>query len=311
MRSHPHFKAYLALASVCFFWGTTYLGIRMALESLPPLMLVGLRYTISGTALLLVAVLAKAHLPSGKELFYTALFGVIIIGIGNGCLAFAELWIPSGLAALFITTSPFWMIGMEALIPGGERLHAPTLFGMLVGLAGTALLVGPNAIQQGWSGPSLKGFLLLQFGCFGWAFGSILQRRHVTKAHPVVSGAVQQLATGLVFLAPALLTKTQPIQWSSRSIAALIYLVTFGSVIGYSAYLYVLDKLPVAVVSIYNYINPVVALMLGWLIYKERIGVREVLSMLVIFAGVALVRRYGRRAASIPVLDVDEQHTAV
>lgn len=313
MRSHPHFKAYLALASVCFFWGTTYLGIRMALESLPPLMLVGLRYTISGTALLLVAVLAKAHLPSGKELFYTALFGVIIIGIGNGCLAFAELWIPSGLAALFITTSPFWMIGMEALIPGGERLHAPTLLGMLVGLAGTSLLVGPNAIQQGWSGPSLKGFLLLQFGCCGWAFGSILQRRHVTKAHPVVSGAVQQLATGLVFLAPALLTKTQPVHWTARSIGAVIYLVTFGSVIGYSAYLYVLDKLPVPVVSIYNYINPVVALLLGWLFYKERIGIREVLAMLVIFAGVALVRRYGRRVTGprIPALDVDEQHTAV
>src|SRR5450755_3691068 len=291
MRSHPHFQAYLALAAVCFFWGTTYLGIRMALESLPPLMLVGLRYTISGTALLLVAFFAKAHLPSGRELFYTALFGVIIIGIGNGCLAFAELWIPSGLAALFITTSPFWMIGMEALIPGGERLHAPTLFGMLVGLAGTTLLVAPNAIQQGWSGPSLKSFLVLQIGCCGWAFGSILQRRHVTKAHPVVSGAVQQLATGIVFLTPALLTKTQPIQWTPRSITALIYLVTFGSVVGYSAYLYVLDKLSVPVVSIYNYINPVVALLLGWLIYKERIGVREVLAMLVIFAGVALVRR--------------------
>ena len=262
MRSHPHFKAYLALAAVCFFWGTTYLGIRMALESLPPLMLVGLRYTISGTALLLVAFFAKAHLPSGKELFYTALYGVIIIGIGNGCLAFAEVWIPSGLAALFITTSPFWMVGMEALIPGGDRPHAPTLFGMLVGLAGTALLVAPNAIQQGWSGPLLKGFLVLQFGCCGWAFGSILQRRHVTKAHPVVSGAVQQLATGLVFLGPAFLTKTQPVQWTPRSIAAVLYLVTFGSVIGYSAYLYVLDKLPVSVVSTYNYVNPVVAVFL-------------------------------------------------
>ena len=300
MRSHPHFKAYLALAAVCFFWGTTYLGIRMALESLPPLMLVGLRYTISGTALLLVAFFAKAHLPSGKELFYTALYGVIIIGIGNGCLAFAEVWIPSGLAALFITTSPFWMVGMEALIPGGDRLHAPTLFGMLVGLAGTALLVAPNAIQQGWTGPLLKGFLVLQFGCCGWAFGSILQRRHVTKAHPVVSGAVQQLATGLVFLGPAFLTKTQPVQWTPRSIAAVLYLVTFGSVIGYSAYLYVLDKLPVSVVSTYNYVNPVVAVFLGWLFYRERIGARELVSMLVIFAGVTLVKRYGRQVGQAP-----------
>jgi drug/metabolite transporter (DMT)-like permease len=295
MRSHPHFQAYLALAAVCFFWGTTYLGIRMALESLPPLMLVGLRYTISGAVLLLVAFFAKAHLPSGRELWYTALYGVIIIGIGNGCLAFAEVWIPSGLAALFITTSPFWMVGMEALIPGGERLHAPTLLGMLVGLAGTALLVAPNAIQQGFAGPSLRGFLLLQLGCCGWALGSILQRRHVTKAHPVVSGAVQQLATGLVFLGPAFLTKAQPIQWTSRSIGAVIYLVTFGSVVGYSAYLYALDKLPVSVVSIYNYVNPVVAVFLGWLFYSERIGFREIVSMLVIFTGVALVKRYGRQ----------------
>jgi len=294
LRSHPHFKAYVALASVCLFWGTTYLGIRMALESLPPLLLVGLRYTISGGILLIVAALAKAHLPSGRELFYTALFGVIIIGIGNGCLAFAEEWIPSGLAALFITTSPFWMIGMEALIPGGARLHAPTLAGMLVGLMGTFLLVAPNAIQQGWNGPAIKGFLVLQFGCCGWAVGSILQRRHETKAHPVVSGAVQQAATGVVFLVPGLLSKTHPLHMSARSIGAVIYLVTFGSVIGYSAYLYALDKLPVSVVSIYNYINPVVALILGWLFYQERIGWREIMAMLVIFAGVALVKRFSR-----------------
>src|ERR1700693_667633 len=178
----------------------------MALESVPPLWLVSVRFTASGTVLLIAAFFAKAHLPSGKELFYTALFGVIIIGIGNGCLSFAELWVPSVLAALFITTSPFWMIGMEALIPGGERLHGPTILGMLVGLSGTALLVAPSAIEHGISGPVLRGFLTLQLGCCGWAFGSILQRRHETKAHPVVSGAVQPMATGLVFLSAALLS---------------------------------------------------------------------------------------------------------
>src|SRR5579872_5599735 len=95
---HPHFKAYVSLAAVCIFWGTTYLGIRMALESFPPLLLVGIRYTTSGSVLLIGAALRKSHLPSGNELLYTALFGVIIIGVGNGCLSFAELWIPSGLA---------------------------------------------------------------------------------------------------------------------------------------------------------------------------------------------------------------------
>jgi len=263
----------------------------MALESVPPLMLVSLRYMISGTVLLIAALFAKAHLPSGKELFYTALFGVIIIGVGNGCLAFAELWIPSGLAALFITTTPFWMIGIEALIPGGARLHGPTLFGMMVGFVGTLLLVAPSAIQQGISGPILQGFLLLQFGCSGWALGSILQRRHTTTVHPVVSGAMQQLATGLAFLGPALLTKTHPIQWSGRSIGAVIYLITFGSVIGYSAYLYALNQLPVSIVTIYNYINPIVALFLGWLVYREPVGLHELAAMLIIFLGVTLVKR--------------------
>jgi drug/metabolite transporter (DMT)-like permease len=291
LRRHSQFLAYVALGAVCFFWGTTYLAIRMALESVPPLMLVSLRFTASGTVLLIAAFFVKAHFPSGKELFYTALFGVIIIGLGNGCVAFAELWIPSGLAALFITTTPFWMIGIEALIPGGARLHGPTLFGMLVGFGGTLLLVAPTAIQQGLSGPIVQGFLLLQFGCCGWAFGSILQRRHTTTAHPVVSGAIQQLATGLTLLGPALLTRTHPIPWTGRSFGAVIYLICFGSVIGYSAYLYALDQLPVSIISIYNYINPIVALFLGWLIYREPVGIREVAAMLVIFLGVTLVKR--------------------
>ena len=298
---HPHFWAYLALAAVCLFWGTTYLGIRMAVESMAPAVLVSLRYLMSGGLLFAAALILKARLPSGKELWYTALFGVIIIGIGNGCLAFAEVWIPSGLAALFITTSPFWMIGMEALIPGGERLHTPTILGMLVGLAGSILLVAPSAIREGLNGPLLRGFLILQLGCCAWAFGSILQRRHATKAHPVVSGAVQQLATGLIYILPALLARPHPLSWSARSVGAVFYLVMFGSIVGYSAYIYALDQLPVSVVSIYNYINPIIAVLLGWWFYREAIGVREVAAMLVIFAGVALVKRYGKSTSAKPI----------
>ena len=316
----PHFQAYLALAAVCFFWGTTYLGIRMALEWLHPLTLMSLRYLISGTAMLAAAFFSKAHLPSGRELVYTALFGVITIGVGTGSLAFAELWIPSGLAALFVTTSPFWMIGVEALVPGGDRPHGPTVFGMLVGLTGTALLVGPSAVEQGWSGPLLKGFLLLQFGSSGWALGSILQRRLRTKAHPVISAAVQQLATGIAFALLAIALKKVPAAWSWRGAGAILYLAVFGGMIGYSAYVYALSKLPVSVASIYTYINPIVAVWLGWVFYRERIGVREIVAMSVIFLGVALVKRYGSRATARPrtpaapapvSLGADEQRTAV
>ena len=297
------------MAAVCFFWGTTYLGIRVALEAFSPVQLVATRYFISGSLMLVVAKFLKVHLPSGRELFFTALFGVMILGAGNGCLAFAEALIPSGLAAIFITVSPFWMVGFEALLPGGVGLHGPTIAGMTVGLLGTVLLVGPSAIQSGFGGPVLSGFFLLQFGSAGWSLGSILQRRYPTRAHPVVSGAVQQLATGMVYSIWALLAPATPIHWTPRSLGAVLYLVVFGSIVGYSAYLYALEHLPVSVVSIYNYVNPIVAVFLGWLFFRESFGVREILAMCVIFAGVALVKRFSAARAIAQAAAAADRYT--
>jgi drug/metabolite transporter (DMT)-like permease len=291
LRRHPQFLAYAALVCVCFFWGTTYLGIRMALESFPPMTLVAIRFTLSGGILLAASRLGGAHFPRGVALWRTALNGVVILGIGNGCLTLAETWIPSGLAALIITVSPFWMVGLNAILPPREPLHGPTLAGMGVGLAGAALLVGPGALAGGAAGAGLiKGFLVLQLGCLAWSGGSLVQRRQGGPVHPIVSGAIQQLAAGLAFI-PVALAAGGPIHWSGRGTGAVLYLVTFGSIVGYSAYVVALDRLPVAVVSLYNYVNPVVAVMLGWLFYREPFGLREAAAMGVIFAGVALVKR--------------------
>ncbi len=305
MGNRPHFKAYVALAAVCIFWGTTYLGIRMALESFPPLLLVSLRYLLSGSVMLAGAAMMRIQLPTGKELLHTAINGVVILGVGNGCLAFAEQWIPSGLAALFITTSPFWMVTVEALIPGGAALHLPTILGMLIGFSGVAVLVSPTGLG-GVSPALLAGFLLLQVGCAGWSLGSILQRRTTTAAHPMVGGAVQQLATGLVYVLPALLLPGHPVHWTPRGTFALLYLVVFGSIVGYSAYVYALNSLPVAILSTYNYINPMVAVFLGWLFYREPFGPREAIAMVVIFFGVAIVKRYTPK----PVLPVPREDEA-
>ena len=297
LQSQSQLRAYAALGAVCFFWGTTYLGIRIALEWLHPLELMSLRYLISGAAILIAAFFSKAQMPSRRELLYTSLFGILIIGGGTGSLAFAEVWIPSGLAALIVSMQPFWMVSVEALIPGGDRLHAPTIMGMLVGLAGTALLVGPSAAREGLAGPVLRGFLLLQIGCCGWSTGSILHRRQAARTHPVISAAIQQLATGLIFLGPAAFVyKAHPPAWSWRGAGAILYLAVFGGIVGYSAYVYALSNLPVSVVSVYTYINPIVALWLGWLFYRERLGRREIAAMAIIFLGVALVRRYGHSA---------------
>ena len=301
MSRHPHFRAYLALVAVCFFWGTTYLGIRMSLESFPPLLLVCARYIVSGS-LMLAAIAGRGHpLPRGRDLRAACLSGALVLGLGNGCLVFAELWVPSGVACLILTISPFWMVGAEALLPGGEPLHVPGFLGMLVGLAGAALLFTPDIHTHAFNTGLLSGFLVLQLGMAGWAFGSIYQRRQVTGTHPIVIGAVQQLAAGLSFLPLVLLFPGHPVHWSMRGVAAILYLVVFGSIVGYSAYIFALDRLPVAIVSIYPYINSVVAVTLGWLFYREPFGSREAAAMLVIFTGVALVKRYSRPVARAAV----------
>jgi len=294
LRSHPLFTAYLAFASVCFFWGTTYLGIRIALESFPPLFLVSVRFLISGTLLMIGLRVAGIPLPRGRTLAWTALFGVMVLGVGNTCLTFSEQLIPSSLAALFISVSPIWMVCMEALMPDGERLRPGTIAGMGLGLVGAGLLVGPDMFQQGFSGQSVQGFLLLQFGGFSWGLGSILQRRVKAQAHPVASAAVHQFAAGLFFLTPTLLDSS-PVHWDAKGIAALMYLIVFGSIIGYTSYIIALGRLPVSIVTLHTYINPVVAAALGWLFYREPFGQREIGAMVVIFAGVAIVKRYGHR----------------
>ena len=295
MTRHPLFKPYLALVAVCFFWGTTYLGIRMSLESFAPLELVCVRYMISGALLVLFAIAKGAYLPRGRELGAVCFSGFLTLGIGNGALVFSELLIPSGIAGLIITISPFWMVGAEALLPGGERLHLPTIGGMVVGLLGAALLFAPDQGTHAIDRNLLNGFLILQVGMAGWSFGSIYQRRNSGKAHPVIAGGMQQLAAGLILAPFAIAIPGHPVHWSTRGVTALLYLVFFGSIVGYSAYVYAMDRLPVAIVSVYPYVNAIVAVALGWLFYREPFGLREAIAMVIIFASVGVVKRFALR----------------
>ena len=281
--------------AVCFFWGTTYLGIRMALETFPPMILVCVRYIISGSIIVLFSRARGLNLPRGRELALACFSGLLTLGVGNGALVLSETMIPSGIAGLIVTISPFWMVGAEALLPGGERLHAPTIAGMAVGMAGAALLFTPDPGSHGIDRGLIAGFLLLQFGMAGWSFGSIVQRRKAGKAHPVIAGGVQQIAAGVALIPFALLTPHSAIHWNTRGVCALFYLITFGSLVGYSAFVYCMDRLPVAIVSVYPYVNAVVAVTLGWLFYREPFGLKETGAMSIIFAGVAAVKRYSQK----------------
>lgn len=302
MGSHPLARAYLAMASVSFFWGTTYLGIRIALESFPPLVLVPLRFCISGSIMLLAAWLSGQAFPTRKEALWSLFHGVLMLGVANMCVSVAETRIPSSFVALILAASPFWLIGIEALMPGGERLRAATIAGLSLGVAGVALLLVPNMMATGFSGTLWTSFLILQLGGASWSFGSIVQRRHESRAHHLVSAAFQQMGAGLIYVLPALFLPHRPVVWDTKGIAALAYLVVFGSIVGYSSYIYALNHLPVALVSVHTYINVIVAAVCGWLYYREPFGWSEIASMLIIFSGVAVVKRFSApsRAPSPP-----------
>ena len=298
-KSRTNTSAWIALGAVCIIWGTTYLAIRVSLDAFPPCYLMAIRYSTSGGLMLLAAKLMGAKMPRGRELWLTSVLGVITIGMGTGLLCVAEEWIPTGLSALFIATQPFWMVLAQwALSAGSLRPHGATLRGLLVGIVGVAVLVAPQAVKEGWKGETFLGFLLLQLACAGWVVGALMQKKLDISAHPVVAGAVQQFATGIFFFVPAVLFEHTPHPTSWRPIVGMAYLITFGAMIGYSAFVYAMDRLPAPIVSVYTFVNPVVAVFLGWLFFRERFGIRELCAMLLIFAGIAVVK-FSRAAGSL------------
>jgi drug/metabolite transporter (DMT)-like permease len=283
---------------VCLLWGTTYLGIRISIETIPPLYLIAIRYTISGALFLIGAFMRGVYIPTGRELFQTAACGVICIGIGNGFLAIAETWVPSGLAALFYTTCPFWMVGMDAFLPGGRKPLGSTIRGLFLGVAGVVFLVLPAALKEGFRGGTFTGFLVLQISASGWVTGALLQKRVIARAPAVINGAIQQLAAGLAMFIPAAILEHMPEHVSTRSVFAVVYLIVFGSFIGFTSFIYAMSRLPVAIVSVYTFVNPIVAVWLGWLFFREPFGGREFVAMIVIFSGIALVKWSEARAVA-------------
>lgn len=292
MGSRSPLLPYIALGTVCFFWGTTYLGIRVALESFPPLVLMALRFLLSGSILLIWAWRKGLAFPTGLALVRTCAVGLMLLGVANTCLTFSETLIPSGLASLFLTTAPFWLVGIEALLPGGDKLTWPIVIGLAIGLCGTALLVAPGNGNLPLTAAVWTGFLILQIGSFFWNAGSVLQRRWKTETHPILTGALQQMAVGVVCLVFALVLPQKPIHWSWSGVGGVLWLVTFGSIVAYSAYIYALETLPISLVSVYTYINPIVAVTLGKLFYDEPFGLKELTAMLIIFLGVGVVKRF-------------------
>jgi drug/metabolite transporter (DMT)-like permease len=220
------------------------------------------------------------------------LLGFLMICLGNGAVIWAEQWVPSGIAAVVIASNPFWMTGIEALLPGGERLGAAMLAGLLVGFAGILLLVWPDLTAGGEPGRQFGiGVIALQVACAGWAVGSAYGKRHARGENALASAALQMFFGGVIMLAIATLRgEWSMLSFNSRTLAAEIYLTLFGSIAAYSAYVYALKHLPVSTVSLYAYVNPVIAVLLGSLLLNEPFGVRVLVASALVLCGIAIVR---------------------
>ena len=287
----PPTFAYLSWAAVCLIWGTTYLAILIALETIPPTLLGGLRFLVAGLFLCLFIGVRGGRLPPRREWPRQAALGALMLGIGNGGVVWAELWSPSGIAAVGVAAVPFWMAGTEALLRG-ERIAIRALVGLTVGFSGIVLLIWPSLFVADVSAPRFGwGVLLVQVACLGWAVGSSLSKRTASTTNTVAASALQQLFAGILLSAVAgALGEWQRLEFTPRTLAALAYLIVFGSLAAYSAYLYALEHLPIATVSLYAYINPTIAVLLGALFASEPLTPRIAAAAALVLVGVTIVR---------------------
>jgi drug/metabolite transporter (DMT)-like permease len=287
-------KAYAAWTAVCLIWGTTYLGIRICLETMPPFLMGGLRWVVAGTMLAAFLAARGVRMPPRESWGTLTVLGFLLLVLGNGGVVWAEQWVPSGLTAVIVASSPFWMVGVERAV-GGERLTARTLAGLSIGFAGIVLLVWPeltsSAIGFG------AGVLALQLAELGWALGSSYSKRHMERADALGVAAGEMIAGGLIMLAVGTVLGEWPaLHFTPRTAIAFLYLATIGAVGGFVAYTYALKHLPIAFVSLYAYINPIIAVVLGVVILDEPFTARMVSAAAIVFAGVALVQTRQRRA---------------
>ena len=289
----------LAFATLYLVWGSTYLGIRIAVETLPPFLMASLRFAVAGGLLLAYLRLTRGplHITLRQLRDNTLIGGCLLLG-GNGLVSWAELTIPSGIAAMIIGSQPLLMVLTEWAWPGGSRPGPLTAVGLLLGFAGVAWLVAPWESAQAGSYP-LAGVLAILAACVSWAFGSIYGRNAREPATPFVSSALQMLAgsllLGLVAAVRGEWSSWDPATASAHSWWALVYLTFVGSLIGFSTFAWLMKHSTPARVSTYAYVNPVVAIFLGWYVLNEPIGARTLAASGVILVAVLLINLGKRR----------------
>lgn len=289
----------LAFAAVYVLWGSTYLAIRFGVETIPPFLMAGLRHLTAGVLLFGWLRLRGTPAPDRRHWGPAAAIGALMLLGGNGLVSWAEQRVPSGLAALIVACVPIWMTVLDG-IQNRRRPHGVVLLGLAAGLGGLAFLVAPGKFAGG-THVDLLGAGALLTASFLWALGSLYARRAKLPASTLMATAMEMIAGGaILFGVSALLGEWQGFSIaavSSRSLFALLYLIVAGSLLGFTAYIFLLGATTPARVSTYAYVNPVVAVFLGWALAGEGVTARTVIAALAIVGSVAVIIRYGGRRA--------------
>jgi drug/metabolite transporter (DMT)-like permease len=287
-------KSWAALIAVYIVWGSTYLAIRFTIETIPPFISAGIRFLISGAILFAWRRLSGDPAPNKVEWRSAAIVGLLLLLGGNGALVWAEQHIPSGIASVFIATTPLWMVLIDSFRPGGKRASWLTWVGVLVGLFGIFLLANPWQTHTA-SSPPLDpiGILVLLIGALSWSIGSLYSRNARLPDSPLLGTGMEMLVGSAGLFAFATLVGEwklfDPSSISMRSVSGLTYLIIFGSGIGFVAYTWLLRNAPTSIVSTYAYVNPVVAIFLGSIFANEPLETIEIISAMIIIAGVVLI----------------------
>ncbi len=287
-----------AFASIYLIWGSTYLAIRFAIESMPPLLMASVRFLVAGVLLYAWSRLRGAPRPTRAQWRASLIAGGLMLGGGNGAVSVAEQWVPSGMAALLVASVPLWMVALDLLFGSRVRPSARATTGLLLGFGGVALLGGaPGLGDRGATG--LLGAFLILAGCASWAAGSIYVRDASAPSRPFLWVSMQMLMGGGVLALLGLATgeagRVDLGGVTPKSALALAYLVVFGSLIAYSAYIWLARVATPARLGTYAYVNPVIALFLGWALADEPISLRSAVAAAVIVGSVVVIVSEGRR----------------
>ena len=286
------FAVILAFGLVYLFWGSTYLAIDIAVQSIPPALMCAMRFSIAGVVMLVVcAATGRRVWYSGKQIALAAGVGILLLMGGNLTLSWAELSVPSGLAALIVAITPLWFLVLDSLLLGRHRISWRDKAGLALGMMGLFVLFWPELHSTSVLGrQELWASLALIGGSFSWALGSVLSKRWQSGMDVFSATGWQVTAAGVAnFLVALGLRDFSRAVWTTRGVSAVLYLVVCGSWIGYTAYIWLLEHVPTSKVSTYAYVNPVVAVFLGWLVLHERVDRFIVMGSVIVVLAVILV----------------------